>query len=197
MLSLVPTLRIISLVSSIYAALLILFLFGYWGVNGSSSLILGLKFAFSGALILDIVLLAAVYKWWESIWEKFPILSELLFPNLNGRWQIKIHWIGGEDNGTVDATAVIKQSLLKISMEVMSESSDSETLIAQPKKDPESGRPLLFYVYRVTPKQIDQNSGPIYEGAAFLKFDGKKRNSLNGNYFTSRFTRGHFAMQRE
>jgi hypothetical protein len=47
----------------------------------------------------------------------------------------------------------VKQNFLK------SSKSDSQTLMAQPKKDPESGRPLLYYVYLVT-EGSGRKSGP-------------------------------------
>ncbi len=69
--------------------------------------------------------------------------------------------------------------------------------MAKPKKDPESGRPLLYYVYRVVPKQLSNETGSSYEGAAILKFESTQTHSLRGNYFTSRKTVGHFVLQRE
>jgi hypothetical protein len=45
-------------------------------------------------------------------------------------------------------------------MEVRSVKSDSQTLMAQPKKDQESGRPILYYVYLVTPKALGARPNP-------------------------------------
>ena len=83
-----------------------------------------------------------------------------------------------------------------MSMEVRSQDSDSETLIAKPKKDPESGRPLLYYVYRVVPKQTTIEPRQSYEGAAILKFDETEDEFLSGNYFTSKRTSGRFMLKR-
>lgn len=66
--------------------------------------------------------------------EKPPFLNRLLFPDLNGQWGMTIHWQRKEDKGIAKATAHIKQDLLKISMEVDSEDSDSITLLAKPKR---------------------------------------------------------------
>lgn len=197
MLNLVPINRVITYVAVTYAAIVVLISLGYLSMAEAPTIEGALRIALGGSLILNFVLLLTIYIWWKYLWKKFPFLGEALFPNLNGKWHMEIHWSGKEDSGVIEAVAVINQSLLKISMEVMSERSDSETMVALPKKDPESGRPLLFYVYRVVPKAIGQHSGPAYEGSAVLKFDGGKKGSLRGNYFTSSFTRGHFILRRE
>jgi len=155
-----------------------------------------IKFALAGGFVLDVILAGLIYFGWKRIWSKFPILNTLLFPDLNGFWIMKIYWVGKESEGVVDAIATIKQDFIKISMEVKSERSDSETMMVRPSKDPESGRPSLMYFYRVIPKQMDKHAGPSYEGAAILKFEGSTNFSLSGNYFTSRQTKGHFVLSR-
>jgi SMODS-associating 2TM, beta-strand rich effector domain len=83
-----------------------------------------------------------------------------------------------------------------VSMEVRSPKSDSQTLMAQPKKDPESGRPLLYYVYLVTPKAVGVNPSLPYHGAAILKFSETGGGELSGNYWTTQQTGGHFQLLR-
>jgi SMODS-associating 2TM, beta-strand rich effector domain len=68
--------------------------------------------------------------------------------------------------------------------------------MAHPKRDPESGRPMLYYVYRVVPKNIDPDAGQAYEGSAILKLSNTGINELSGNYFTSRQTKGYFELTR-
>ena len=89
---------------------------------------------------------------------------------------------------------MIRQDFLKFSMEVHSKDSDSETLLAQPKKDAESGRPTLYYVYRVIPKRIVGKDHRTYDGTALLKLSPGNQVSLQGNYFTDAETRGHFRL---
>lgn len=197
MLSVIPVLRVISVVAATYGLLVTMTLFGYWKSSASPEFWTGLRIASSSAVVLDLALFAIVHFWWKSIWRRFPVLNVTLFPDLNGYWSMKIHWVGKDGDGVVKARAIIKQNFLRVSMEVQAERSDSETLMAVPKKDPESGRPLLYYLYRVVPKQIDAGAGAPYEGAAILKFDRTTVDQLNGNYFTSRQTRGHFVMTRE
>ena len=197
MINLIPPLRVISIVALTYAVLVVLALFLYWSLNPNPSLWSAIRVALGGALLLDLALLAAVRVLWKRLWAKFPSLNTILFPDLNGRWTMKIHWIGVGDSGSVDAVATIKQDFLHISMEVKTPKSDSETMMAKPKKDPESGRPLLYYVYRVIPKQDNPHAGASYEGAAILRFELEKFASLRGNYFTSQKTNGHFELRRE
>jgi hypothetical protein len=79
---------------------------------------------------------------------------------------------------------------------VNSPGSDSETLAVMPKRDPESGRPIVFYVYRVIPKKTTASAGDAYEGSAILKIRSAGADYLGGNYHTSRHTTGHFELRR-
>ena len=148
------------------------------------------------ASIYDLILLGLAHVGWRWLWRKIPLLGSVLFPDLNGRWRMTIHWSGVDGGGEVEASAVIKQSFVSFSIEVQSDGSDSETLVVQPKKDPESGRPILYYVYRVVPKGGHDLSAGSYEGAAILKFFEGHSHGLRGNYFTSRNTQGRFELQR-
>lgn len=195
MISLLPIHRVLTIVATIYAATL-LFIAGIrW--QSSPSLLDAASTAFAGATVLNAALLGIIYFAWERIWKVFPILNTILFPNLNGSWTMKINWVGADGSGIVDADVTIKQNFVRISMEVNSERSSSETMIAHPKKDPESGTPVLYYIYRVIPKQTDVSSGAPYQGAAILKFSGAGAGELRGNYFTSRPSKGHFIITRK
>ena len=153
--------------------------------------------AFSGATMLQLALMGWFYFGWRRFWRWFPGLSRRLYPDIDGEWKIKIEWRDQEGSGIVDAKATIRQDFLRVSMEVASHSSDSRTLIAQPKKDPESGVPLLYYVYEVTPKSIGGNAGTPYFGVATLRFTEGEGEELRGNYWTNRQTSGYFQLSRQ
>jgi hypothetical protein len=120
-----------------------------------------------------------------------------LFPNLDGEWEMEIHWRkNSETHGKVSAKAVIRQNFTRISMEVAAPDSDSEILIARPKRDPESGHPLFYYKYRAVRKQKGKNTGADYIDAAILRFKDEGGGKLNGNYFTSAHATGHFVLSR-
>jgi SMODS-associating 2TM, beta-strand rich effector domain len=121
-------------------------------------------------------------------------LNAAVFPDLNGHWDMRIEWNQGKKSGVKEATAIIRQDFLKISMEVHSDDSDSETHLAQPKKHPESGTPTLYYLYRVTPKQTAGEVYPPYNGSATLKLSFIDQGSLQGNYFTDAGSQGHFLL---
>jgi hypothetical protein len=110
---------------------------------------------------------------------------------------MEIHWQGEQECGVVDAEATIRQDFLRVSMEVRSPKSESQTLIAQPKKEPESGMPILYYVYLVVPKAVGLNPNSPYYGAAILKFSESGGGQLTGNYWTSKRTSGHFRLVRQ
>lgn len=154
------------------------------------------RFALSGAAVLEIVLMVGMYFGWKWVWRHVPALNRWVYPNIEGEWNITIHWQGEGKKDVVNAKAVIRQDLLRMSMEVRSDKSDSETLIAEPRRNQESGAPLLYYVYTVTPKLTDDEAGEPYNGAAILRFFGGKQEELSGNYWTSRQTRGHFRLSR-
>lgn len=106
---------------------------------------------------------------------------------------MKIYSSWNGESKELDATAYIQQNFLKISMEVETDNSESDTLIVKAKKDSESGRPILYYVYRNFFKNKEDNNCS-FEGTAILKLDHSSLNCLKGNYFTSAGSSGHFEL---
>jgi hypothetical protein len=196
MIGILPITRVVGIVAVWYAACVAAVVALIWRIADQPSLLSSVGIAFSGATLLNALLLFVVYIGWKKIWSMYPDLNRLIFPDLNGLWNMSIHWQNAEKSGVVTAKAQIKQDLLRISMEVFSRDSDSETLIALPKRDPESGRPILYYVYRVVPKNIKLDAGAPYEGSAILKMSNASYDRLSGNYFTSRRGTGHFELSR-
>ena len=195
MINLLPLTKVISAIAVLYAVFISIILFFNYDAN--SNIIDGIVVALKGATALNLILLGIVYFGWRWLWRKLPFLNRLLFPDLNGQWGMTIHWQSKEDKGIAKATAHIKQDLLKISMEVDSEDSDSITLLAKPKKDPESGRAILYYIYRTTPKRKNGNDNLPYDGTAVLKLDHNSFDVLEGNYYTDRPTTGHYELKRK
>ena len=196
MIGILPITRLVGIVAVSYAACIAAIVTLIWKFGEEPSFWSSAGIAVSGATVLNLLLLLMIYVGWKWLWSCFPILNRLVFPNINGSWRMLIHWQKVDNSGTIQAKAIIKQDLLRISMEVFSRDSDSETLIAYPRRDAESGRPILYYVYRVIPKNINPDPGPSYEGAAILKLSNSGMNELSGNYFTSRQTNGHFRLTR-
>lgn len=194
MITFLPLSKIIATIAIFYAAIIGIII---WIID-DSLLSVGdvVSIAFSGSAAISSLLFCFVYFGWKKIWFHFPSLNKVMFPDLNGQWDMIIHWNWDGKSGTTNAKAYIQQNFLTMSMEMVSNESDSETLLAKPKKDPESGRPILYYVYRNIPKHINGVQKNPYEGAAILKLDHTDLNRLKGNYFTNSSSSGHYELVR-
>jgi len=196
MISLLPLSAVIQYIAILYATFSVLILYTTWPKDNTETIYASVMTAFSGSTALSIVLYASFAFAWRRIWRLAPVLNSAIFPDLNGKWDMFIEWNRSGHSGVAYATAIIRQDFLRISMEVHSKDSDSETLLAQPKKDAESGTPLLYYIYRVIPKRMAGKDDPPYDGTAVLKLSPSKKLGLEGNYFTDAGTRGHFRLTR-
>jgi hypothetical protein len=196
MISLLPIAKVLRYTAAFYAVIVtVMFLLALKAGGGTRSTWANLSMAISGAAILEAALLFWFYWAWRDFWRWFPQLNHWLFPDISGVWRMEIEWTWRAKEGRVDdAQATVKQDFLRVSMEVFSTNSRSQTLMAQPKKDPESGAPLLFYVYLVHPKAIGRNPAPSYQGAAILRFADVGEDELSGNYWTSVQGHGHFRL---
>jgi len=195
MISLLPIGRVISFIAVAYAVVSCLIL--WWVLDATTSLVTAISIATGGSAFLHVLLLGMFYVGWKRLWEIFPSLNGLLFPNLNGTWEMVIHWEWEGRMGTSRAKAVIKQDFLKFGMDVEADDSDSQTLLAKPDKDSVTGRAELYYVFLTTPKHKPGNNAQApYKGAAILKLSLEGNRLLNGNYFTSRKTVGHYELTR-
>lgn len=200
MIGLLPISKIITTVAVVYAFFLLLFFSLEISFDEESwSILKIISYAFSGGTVLQLFLVGLFCFGWRLLWRRFPVLSESLYPDIAGKWDMVIDWNNPQEklNGTVNAGATIRQNFVKISMEVASDNSASQTLIAQPKKDPESGTAQLYYVYLVTPKAIGKGSRSPYFGAAKLIFSEDNGGELSGNYWTSNQTEGYFRLNRK
>lgn len=195
MINLIPIGKVISFIAVAYAVICCLILLAMYDENMDFSS--AVSIATGGSLLLNALLLSLFYFGWRWLWKALPVLNDLLFPDLNGTWDMVVHWEWGDKKGTSRAYATIKQTFLKIGMDVEAEGSDSQTLVAKPKKDEETGRAVLYYVFLTTPKhKANFDEEAPYRGTAILKLSLKGKRILNGNYFTSRKTVGHYEMTR-
>jgi len=192
----ISPIKMMVLACQAYATLALLIVLALFLYNPDISAGVLLRIVLGGAGVLELFLLLTAHFFWRKLWAKFPKLNEFLFPDLNGDWNMKIHSSHNGADGVIDAMASIKQSLVSVSMEVRSRGSDSETIVVKTSKDPVSGRPIIFYFYRVIPKNIGNEPSLPYEGASTLKLFTEEGEILRGNYFTSRNTKGHFELTR-
>lgn len=141
------------------------------------------------------VILSVGYVGWRWLWRWIPVLANI-YPDLNGTWDLTISWNRQDQSGEVVARAVIRQNFFRISMEVEAPDSESRTLSAVPKKDAESGRAALHYIYLVTPHAKPGKSPTSYNGAAILAVSGDALQKLAGNYWTSHQSVGRLSLTR-
>lgn len=146
-----------------------------------------------GGFLLGVPLIASVG--WRFLWRRVPYLQSI-YPDISGEWDVAIQWNRNGNQGTVLAKATVRQDLLRISMELEAPDSDSRTLSAVPKKDPESGRAILHYMYLVKPHATSGNTWGAYHGAAILDFSAVDVSRLAGNYWTSHLSSGRLTMTR-
>ncbi|WP_125181591.1 Cap15 family cyclic dinucleotide receptor domain-containing protein [Thiohalobacter thiocyanaticus] len=195
MISLLPVGRVVVVIATLYASITGMILLLSYDAN-DNEIWSAIRASLGWSGIINIFLIGFVYVGWEYLWRRFPILNQILYPNLNGVWEMKIYWQWGDKTGESVGTAHIKQNFLRLSMEVVAQDSESETLMAKPKKDPESGRPMLFYMYRSIPKHGNGTDTQTFDGAAILKIHHLDNGKLYGNYFTNRSTKGHFELNK-
>lgn len=196
MITLLPVQRVIAIVAVVYATLFAITVLALAAIMEGPLDWNLVRWAAAGAMPLQIVLLLWIGHGWRLLWRLFPALNRLLFPDLNGHWRMTIHYQRAGQRGIVGAEAIIRQDFVRLSMEVSSLGSDSQTLSATPKRNPESGRPEVHYIYLVTPHAVDAVAAQPYSGAAILRLSPSGPLKLRGNYWTSAETVGHFELSR-
>jgi len=192
MFSLLPMTKVISMIAGLYAILAFVVAFGMERLDIQVSLFR----VFSGAAVVDLGLLFFVYVGWRWIWVKVPNLNRWLYPDLNGMWDASIDWVKDDQTGRASGRVFIKQNFFTISIEMDADRSESRTIALSVKRDPESARPLLHYIYEVREKYTSPGQNKVYQGAASLLVDVVSNDRLGGNYFTSRGTGGRFEFLR-
>lgn len=195
MLSLLPLRPIMKLLGLAYIAVVIgsAYLLKRDMSEWSISHIWTIGSAVLGAFIFGVPLFASLA--WRFLWSRVPYLQSL-YPDISGEWDVTIQWSRAGNHGSVSAKAIVRQNLLRISMELTAPDSDSRTLSAVPKKDPESGRATLHYMYLVTPHARPGKSLGAYHGAAILDVAALDISRLAGNYWTSHQSAGRLTMTR-
>ncbi len=188
MISLFSIPKIIALFSTLYAVM-IFTIFSFFNLTTNVTNII--KYTALFEIIIIIILLFG----WRYIWKIIPVFNDWIFPDINGTWDVEIHWNWIQKNGTIKkglkvGKVYIKQNFLTLSMELFTDESESETLVVQAKKNSESGRLHFHYIYRNTPKNNGINKLKAHIGTAILKVSPHENSALEGNYFTDRNTQG-------
>ncbi len=187
-----------------------LILFGVPPTNGQT----WLRFMSSTVSYWSIILFLLFglsHKWapWRVIWRVFPVLNDLVFPDLNGVWRgtTRSNWpainamrsaakgAGGLDLDALPAMAPREDSIeititaslfnFRIEAKLAGTEGRSHSLGERVTRDERRANFELSYIYRQStpaPAATDESS---HEGAATLDFD-RKAATLSGHYWTRR-----------
>ena len=139
---------------------------------------------------------------WRWLWARIPRLSTWVFPDLNGRWETEIRSNIGAmaehhpDFKNVDPDTIktlvpgefeIVQNWFRLFIRFDADDrySTSNTLVVEPRKDRETGRCTLTYVYRNETADPRPSDEQFHFGAAHVEIDPGFQ-SMRGCYWTNR-----------
>ena len=88
----------------------------------------------------------------------------------------------------------IRQTLTTVWVRLLTNESASDQMVGAVKKDPSSEDWLLSYTYRNTPKLPLRKTSPEHRGGTFVTIFGEPPARIEGEYWTSRDTKGTLAM---
>ncbi len=120
-------------------------------------------------------------------------------PDLQGTWrgELKSDWINPETGKGIDpipVLLVIRQTFSSIQCTMMTRESSSYSTTANINAAPNSEDLYLTYNYTNRPKATIRDRSAIHDGASILKIISKPNRFLEGEYWTSRKTRGEIAL---
>jgi hypothetical protein len=145
--------------------------------------------------------IALVFTQWVWRWKIFQGWL-IKIPDLQGTWRgkLKSDWI---DPATQQAIApipvvlVIRQTFSTISCALMTKESSSYSTTAAINLAPDNKDLYLTYNYTNRPKATIRDRSAIHDGASILKIIKRPTRMLEGEYWTSRKTRGEIILNFE
>jgi hypothetical protein len=149
-----------------------------------------LLLAASAAGVLQLISLTIIFFAWKWI----PGFKFLVFPNLSGNWIGRIRYYRQGQNGELDATLNIEQNVSVISLVLLTDRAESETLVVYPRRL--SNRRLeLLYVYETRSREGQPPPFYRYRGTAVMRVEGNAER-LSGTYYTEQGGLGTVFFQR-
>lgn len=120
-------------------------------------------------------------------------------PDIQGTWrgELKSDWINPETGKGIDPIPivfVIKQTFSSIKCTLMTKESSSYSTTADINFEPNSEQLYLTFNYTNRPKAAIRDRSAIHDGASILKIISKPNLCLEGEYWTSRKTRGEMVL---
>lgn len=152
--------------------------------------------------VVGTVLVIIAELGWRAIWQRFPILSRKLVPDLNGSWkgELASTWkdpATGESLPPINARLTIEQTLFATHIGLRTAESSSSSRHVRLERIAMSGCYRLWYDYANGPKaQVRHRSAP-HDGVAILEIDmNSEPDRLDGRYYTERKTTGDMTFRR-
>jgi len=147
------------------------------------------------------VVVVVLNQCWRPLWRRFPTLSRVMFPDLNGTWRgtLETTWsdTDGVIPGPIETTILVRQSLFAIHVQQRTNESDSWSQRVFPEADGEAGRFGLWYSYSNQPRATVSHRSARHDGVARLELSCTADVArLCGQYFSSRRTNGDIAVER-
>lgn len=177
-----------------------------WALESAAEMTTGttvspLKFVSLVVFLLGTVIVAALNWCWRPLWRRFPALSRILFPDLNGTWKgtLQTTWkdADGVTPGPIESTIWVRQSLFAIHVQQRTNESDSWSQRVFPEANGESGRFGLWYSYVNQPKAAVSHRSAPHDGVARLEHSRNgNADRLSGQYYTARRTNGDIIVER-
>ncbi|MFJ6616203.1 hypothetical protein ACIQOW_01300 [Kitasatospora sp. NPDC091335] len=176
-----------------------------WGAATASTLygallyVLGLHpeeqlkyaFAYTPALLSYLVIVFDKWAW------RWPGIHRITgHPRMDGTWRTTLrpspdsHIPTGGNRGPVRAYLAIEQSYWTLHATLRTAESASRSSNSTIEKRDGSGVAELRFLYENTPQVAHQNRSPAHTGACRITLAGRSPGSMNGRYYTDRFTAG-------
>lgn len=143
-------------------------------------------------------IIGIIFTKWLWRW-KFLQGWLIKIPDLQGTWrgELKSDWINPETGKGIDPipmVLVIKQTFSSIKCTLMTKESTSYSTTADINVVPNGEDLYLTYNYTNRPKATIRDRSAIHDGASILKIISKPNRCLEGEYWTSRKTRGDMTL---
>jgi len=152
--------------------------------------------------LVGTVLAAAAGMLWRRIWQWFPWLGRLIFPDCTGRWEgtLASTWVdpnAEECLAPIPAIFRIRQGLFTTSIRMRTRESPSHSTRCWLEADRTAGRYRFGYVYENEPDAAITHRSPKHEGVAWLEVDlDVDPERMTGRYYTDRRTTGDIDLRR-
>lgn len=140
------------------------------------------------------VTVSVIGMWVFDRWAwRWPFVGGLVQrPNLHGTWKCELRSsYEGRAGEIIESYLVIDQTYMRICVRMLFDRSQSISMSGDLVD--ESGRCVLYYVFRSEKGALEPDSNPPARGAADLKVSRRPSLALEGDYWMERGTKGTIA----